>query len=43
MERELILELHTGTIAARLARAEKALVQNVTLSLAEGESHALIG
>jgi ABC-type dipeptide/oligopeptide/nickel transport system ATPase component len=43
MERELILELHTGTIAARLARAEKTLVQNVTLSLAKGESHALIG
>ena len=43
MERELILELHTGKIAAQLARHEKTLVQGVSLALAAGESHALIG
>ena len=43
MERELILELDTGTIAARLAQSTKTLVQDVTVTLAAGESLALIG
>ena len=43
MERKLILEVHTGQIAAQLARHEKMLVQGVSLALAASESHALIG
>lgn len=43
MEREPVLELNTGLIAAKLQKGEKALVQNVRLSLHAGESMALIG
>ena len=43
MEAEPLIKLHSGTITARTAQGEKPLVQGVSLSLAKGESHALIG
>lgn len=43
METELILDYESGTIAARLEKSEKTLVQGVRIRLRAGECLALIG
>ena len=40
---EAVLEYHSGIVAAKLARSERVLLENVEFSVAEGESLALIG